>query len=373
MGQYINQLGQQAGSAAASAAGSAIGSGIFGGIQELVHGKRIRKRQLEQQEKLTKLAEESGKRMGQFEQQLAKDMFDYTAEYNLPANEMKRLKEAGLNPALMYGLGGGEGGSTAGAGTANAAQGGQASDEASMRSAQASEMGMGIQAGMAQAQIRVLNSQADKNEAEATRTAGTQTELDRATIAEITERTGNYQIQRVGMMLENDLREVEKFFSMERGHLNIRKLESEINNLEQSTKEFFEKTRNAKLQGDITEDAYIEILNSYELENELKIAQAFAAVSNGKLSLEQAKIIAKDYGIRLSQLGLNMDHNNIERERNRIADTTNEVLRMNNITGVAGSLIQGIATMGAGTVIGRKMTGSRGVVKGFAGGAVGGH
>lgn len=34
-------------------------------------------------------------------------------EYNSPAQQMKRLKEAGLNPALMYGGGGGSGGGSA--------------------------------------------------------------------------------------------------------------------------------------------------------------------------------------------------------------------------------------------------------------------
>ena len=36
---------------------------------------------------------------------LNKDMFDYTNEYNLPVNQMERLKQAGLNPNLVYGNG----------------------------------------------------------------------------------------------------------------------------------------------------------------------------------------------------------------------------------------------------------------------------
>ena len=37
--------------------------------------------------------------------QRQKDLFDYQAAYNTPANQIKRLKDAGLNPALMYGKG----------------------------------------------------------------------------------------------------------------------------------------------------------------------------------------------------------------------------------------------------------------------------
>lgn len=35
----------------------------------------------------------------------SKEMFDYQNRYNTPARQMQRLKQAGLNPALMYGQG----------------------------------------------------------------------------------------------------------------------------------------------------------------------------------------------------------------------------------------------------------------------------
>lgn len=35
----------------------------------------------------------------------SKEMFDYQNRYNTPAKQMQRLKQAGLNPALMYGQG----------------------------------------------------------------------------------------------------------------------------------------------------------------------------------------------------------------------------------------------------------------------------
>ena len=37
------------------------------------------------------------------EKQWWKEQFDYSAKYDSPAEQMKRMKEAGLNPALMYG------------------------------------------------------------------------------------------------------------------------------------------------------------------------------------------------------------------------------------------------------------------------------
>ena len=50
----------------------------------------------------------------QYNQGLAKDMWNYTS---FP-NQVRNMEAAGLNPALLYGMGG-QGGSTAGAGQAS--------------------------------------------------------------------------------------------------------------------------------------------------------------------------------------------------------------------------------------------------------------
>lgn len=48
--------------------------------------------------------------------EFTREMFDATNEYNHPVQQMARLKEAGLNPALMYGKSGGTGQATQPAG-----------------------------------------------------------------------------------------------------------------------------------------------------------------------------------------------------------------------------------------------------------------
>ena len=53
-----------------------------------------------------------------FEQQ--NQMFDKQAEWNSAEQQKQRLKEAGLNPALMYGIGGEGGSSTSSGGGAGA-------------------------------------------------------------------------------------------------------------------------------------------------------------------------------------------------------------------------------------------------------------
>lgn len=45
------------------------------------------------------------KKLMKYEHSLNKKMFDYQNAYNTPSMQMQRLKDAGLNPALMYGQG----------------------------------------------------------------------------------------------------------------------------------------------------------------------------------------------------------------------------------------------------------------------------
>lgn len=44
-------------------------------------------------------------KLAAYQAQLERQQFDYAAEYNSPVNQMARLKEAGLNPNLVYGNG----------------------------------------------------------------------------------------------------------------------------------------------------------------------------------------------------------------------------------------------------------------------------
>ena len=85
-------------------------------------------------------------------QQYAKEMFDYTGY----ENQVKQMKAAGLNPALMNGGGG---------------SAGQASAGAEVQPAQAFQpMGiqMALQAQQVMANTQLANAQADKTRAEAT-------------------------------------------------------------------------------------------------------------------------------------------------------------------------------------------------------------
>ena len=116
--------------------------------------KQADKRQLKQQQKLQELQIQGQKQMGEFNFQKQLEMWNAT---NYGA-QMKHLEQAGLNPGLIYGMGGG-GGATASATPGNvtgaaAPQGGREIQDM---------MGMGIQMQLLKAQKDLLESQAKKS------------------------------------------------------------------------------------------------------------------------------------------------------------------------------------------------------------------
>lgn len=140
--------------------GEAIGIG--GSILGLAINKD--KRQLEQQERLQKLQIEGSKEMADYNKENALDIWNKT---NSEA-QMKHIKDAGLNPALMYG-GGGAGGATTSGGAASMPTGATATDPSSSRQA---DMGMAMMA----AQLGLVQAQTKKTEVEAAKAAGVDTE-----------------------------------------------------------------------------------------------------------------------------------------------------------------------------------------------------
>lgn len=78
------------------------GSGFLGNIMNRIFAPRDRQNQLEQQEKLNQQTLEMNKNMAQFNYKQQMAMFKDTG-YEA---QVKQLKDAGLNPALLYGHGG---------------------------------------------------------------------------------------------------------------------------------------------------------------------------------------------------------------------------------------------------------------------------
>lgn len=143
MGKYAQDLLQQA--------GSAVAGGIPGAIMGLAMGSINDKRQLKQQGKLNRLQIDGNKEMASYQKSLDLQMWKDT---NYPA-QMEMLREAGLSPGLIYGMGG-AGGATAGGGAGAGVTGGHAP----------SGGGEAIGMAMTTMQLGLLKAQREKIEAE---------------------------------------------------------------------------------------------------------------------------------------------------------------------------------------------------------------
>lgn len=120
--------------------------------QQMQYGKEMWEKQNEAENERMALQNQWNKEAAAQSQQYAKEMFDYTGY----ENQVKQMKAAGLNPALMNGGGG---------------SAGQASAGAEVQPAQAFQpMGiqMALQAQQIMANTQLANAQAQKTRAEAT-------------------------------------------------------------------------------------------------------------------------------------------------------------------------------------------------------------
>ena len=181
--------------------GSSLISGAIGMIGGAISDRRNYKNQL----KLMEQQQQYNKELGEINQGYAKEMAAINQQYALQAgkqshlynqqmwdytnyeNQVKHLEAAGLNPALLYGQGGG-GGATAAGGAVGNGQGmaGQAPSGGSpqaIKSQIVEGAGMGVQLGLMDAQIDALKAKAAKDNADAEKTAGADTELTKSLTA----------------------------------------------------------------------------------------------------------------------------------------------------------------------------------------------
>lgn len=135
-------------------AGPAIGAGV--GLIGMLGQKKREKRAVENQKTLMDWQMRNQKHLNEQGHELQMKAWRDT---NYPA-QMAMMKEAGLNPGLMYGMGGG-GGVTTGSQSGGGASGGQAPAPQPM------ELGTAISSAMMASQIELQKAQAAKTREEA--------------------------------------------------------------------------------------------------------------------------------------------------------------------------------------------------------------
>lgn len=142
-------------------AGAAIGAGV--GLIGMLGQKKREKRAVQNQKTLMDWQMKNQKHLNEQGHELQMKAWRDT---NYPA-QMAMMREAGLNPGLMYGMSGG-GGTTTGSQGGGGAAGGQAPAPQPM------ELGTALNAAMTQANIELAKSQAEKNKAEAASITGSE-------------------------------------------------------------------------------------------------------------------------------------------------------------------------------------------------------
>ena len=166
-----------------------IGKTIIGtGIGMLAQNSRAKK-QHNRQKELMGLQMGNQKSLNKQGHELQMDMWNKT---NYGAQK-EHMLEAGLNPALMYGMSGG-GGATTGSQGGGSAQGGNAS--APM------DIGNALQMGLMKSQIELAKSQSNKNDAEADATRGYKKDIGEQGIEESKQRIGNLSAEQTKKIQE---------------------------------------------------------------------------------------------------------------------------------------------------------------------------
>lgn len=189
-----------------------IGGSILGGMQAREQGRL--------QEEAQNRQAELNKEQAKYSQGLAKEYWDYTNW----ENQVSHLKNAGLNPALMYG-GGGTGGQTGG----GKAEGVSQPEQKQMQIAQNAQA-MGLQLANLESQIKVNESIAEKNKAEAEKTSGVDTEAARAGINKMIAETENEKVKKGLIYADTRLKDAME----ELGRAKVDEIGWNIKNIEKS-------------------------------------------------------------------------------------------------------------------------------------------
>lgn len=157
---FIKTLSNQVGKAANDASGGIMGYGLSL-LDEALYGNRRRRKQIEQQQKLTDIGTAQSFALMNAQRQNELQMWKDT-NYNA---QMEQLRQAGLNPAMIYAQGGGEG--VTGSISTSGNQSGRAATDAEQKQAEIAQQGMGLQMAMMKAQIKNINADTEEKQAAA--------------------------------------------------------------------------------------------------------------------------------------------------------------------------------------------------------------
>lgn len=262
------------------------GGGLVSGVVNNLFANSAARKQHEREKELMDI-----------ENQYAIDMFNRTNAYNTPSQQMKRFREAGLNPNLMYGNG------SAASGNAD-----MPSAPSSGTAAKAEYPGIG---NLGASAYQAYGESLQYKSVEA------QTEKTRSENLAVLQSTKNAQVQELialqdlrAKARENDIGDATVDASIEQAFFNLSRTNAEISSLQASTDE----SRSRKKVNEKTLDV---------LESTIGVNKSQAA----KLSAEayRARLENLNFGVFLDRIKSETFRNDKEAERAAIASLLSAV------------------------------------------------
>lgn len=264
--------------------------GFFGAFANMIGGLAASSQQRADNEYLMNKQAELNKEQADYSTELAKNYWDYT---NF-GNQVKHMKEAGLNPALFYAKGG-QGGSTGG----GQAQGvGLPSTTPTMARIQA--QGMGAQLQNILSQVELNKAVAKKTDAEADKIKGVDTQLAEAE-AKLKERIANLQDT-----VEKVLNSQEKMNAA-----NYFKIQAE-------ERKIWEEARKAVVDAEVAEKTKDANIEAAAIANWKNILAGVESISRTSLNEQQIEKLKNDMAVAWANVALG--EKSVSNEADRIAN-----------------------------------------------------
>lgn len=274
---------------------SAIGSvfGMIGAGLNNAMADASKTQQWANQKQLMEIQNRYNEQMAKNNQKRNMELWDYT---NFE-NQKKHMKAAGLNPALMYGIGGGGGASASGAQGQGVTQPTDRSVEMGLK-----QQGMGLELASIASQVELNKSQAEKNKAEADKIAGVDTDVAQATMDNLIAQTANEKIKKGLIYADTRFKDAMEEFT----RAKVDEVGWNVKNLMKSLELADRNIQATDLDNELKQKTMESNVKQAEETLKNTMADTLVKFSQGKLNQEQATALTEQVKQGWSGIGIRM-------------------------------------------------------------------